>query len=188
MTHRDHSSWKHHDYSRSDRMKEQFIPLEKVIRAVDPEPDDVIVDAACGSGFYTLELAHRVSGVFAVDSNADAIEQLNARLRESGIENVNTVEGDICTYVPDSGNKVFISNAFHDLACGEEFIQHFAKGLNFPAFILIEFRKDASIGPPVEIRISESRLTEIFGLNGYALEYSDILEHHYIHRYVRKLV
>lgn len=183
MDHDGERHWSHHDYARSDMMKDQFIPLKSVLNAVNPREDDIIVDAACGSGHYSLEFASRSRRVIAIDSGSDAIKIINEKIGRQAIKNIVPLRENLCKFVPDAGNKVFIANAFHDISCKEDFVRMYASKLNFPVFILIEFKKGPPIGPPDSIRIGEQELENIFKRAGYSLEYRDLLEVHYIHRY-----
>ncbi len=182
--HHSHSHWKNYDYERSDNLKRQYIPVDRVLKAIDPERRDVVVDVACGSGFFVPYIAEKVSEVIAVDSNSRALSYLKGRMGEDSTGNVTVINEDVCRYVPESGNKVFISTAFHDLECREEFIETYMSKLNSPPFIIIEIKPEAPMGPPGNIKISPGRLKEIFSKHGYCLNYSDELSMHYIHRYV----
>lgn len=183
--HFSHSHWKGYDYQKSDEMKRRYIPLSSVLKAVNPVPGDIIVDVACGSGFFSISLSGNVSEVIAIDSNEAALDHLRKKIAESGTDNVTVQHGDVCGFVPESGNKVFISNAFHDLSCREAFLSNYIKKLGNPVFILIEIKHEAPIGPPGNIKISEADLDRIFAEQGYVPDYREELEMHYIRRYVR---
>lgn len=64
-------------------------------------PGEVVVDAFCGVGPFALHMARRGARVvYAIDSNADAIELLRENLRMNELDNVVEVEGDVLKLLP----------------------------------------------------------------------------------------
>lgn len=182
--HHSHRDWTAFDYERSERMARDYIPLEPVLEAMNLQPSDIIVDAACGSGLFSVLFSSRVRKVLSIDSNSEALKYLEKKIHDQNIMNITMWSENLCTTIPVDGNKVFIANAFHDLDCREQFLDHFISSLNRPDFIFIEMRKDAPLGPPPEIKISEGELDQYMNSRGYILDFSRPLEYHYIHRYV----
>jgi 16S rRNA (adenine1518-N6/adenine1519-N6)-dimethyltransferase len=64
--------------------------VEKVIRAIAPQPDDVFIEIGPGAGALTRPLAARAKHVTAVEIDRD----LAAELRAAALPNVAVVEGD----------------------------------------------------------------------------------------------
>jgi 16S rRNA (adenine1518-N6/adenine1519-N6)-dimethyltransferase len=64
--------------------------VEKLIRAIDPQPNDVFVEIGPGRGALTRPLAARAANVIAYEIDRD----LAARLREEMPGNVGVLEGD----------------------------------------------------------------------------------------------
>jgi 16S rRNA (adenine1518-N6/adenine1519-N6)-dimethyltransferase len=64
--------------------------VEKLLRVIDPRPDDVFLEIGPGAGALTLPLAARAARVVAVEIDA----KLAARLRERAPGNVEVVEAD----------------------------------------------------------------------------------------------
>src|SRR5207253_587403 len=65
--------------------------VEKVIRAIDPKPDETFVEIGPGHGALTRPLAASAKQVFAYEIDRD----LAAQLRATAPENVRVVEGDV---------------------------------------------------------------------------------------------
>jgi len=63
---------------------------DKVVRAIDPKPDEVFVEIGPGPGALTRRLAPRTRAVIAYEIDRD----LAAALDESGLPNVGVIEGD----------------------------------------------------------------------------------------------
>jgi len=64
--------------------------VEKVIRAIDPKPDETFIEIGPGPGALTRHLAARAKAVIAYEIDRD----LAADLRTAGIANLTVVEGD----------------------------------------------------------------------------------------------
>lgn len=79
---------------RSDRDEEQ--QPEKVIAAMELKPGMNVADIGSGSGYFTWRLARAVAPegkVYAVDVQPEMNELLDKRLKEAGIDNVETILG-----------------------------------------------------------------------------------------------
>jgi 16S rRNA (adenine1518-N6/adenine1519-N6)-dimethyltransferase len=65
--------------------------VEKVVRAIDPRPEDTFIEIGPGRGALTRPLAARAKQVFAYEIDRD----LAAELRTEAIPQVTVVEGDV---------------------------------------------------------------------------------------------
>ncbi len=72
--------------------------LKAILEALNPQPQDVVVEVGAGTGFLTIPLAARVAKVIAVEID----RRLAETLREicAGFPNVTVVEGDILDFPP----------------------------------------------------------------------------------------
>ena len=62
-----------------------------------------MLELACGTGLWMVELAHHATSVTAVDASPEVLEINRARLRETGRENaVRYVEADLFGWRPDA--------------------------------------------------------------------------------------
>jgi len=84
------------------------VERESILDALKLGEGDTVLDAGCGTGRITLEIAKRVSKVYALDFAPACIEVLNRKLRERGIDNVETHVADITKALPvvDQVDKV----------------------------------------------------------------------------------
>lgn len=66
--------------------------LEKrvLLNDLDIQKDDIVMDVGCGAGRFTIELATRCEKVYAMDISSEQIEGLNIKLKQKGIDNVET--------------------------------------------------------------------------------------------------
>ncbi len=65
--------------------------LARIVAAVDPRPDDLVIEVGPGSGVLTVPLAGRAGRVAAVEKDSEAVK----RLRKNPLPNVEIIEGDI---------------------------------------------------------------------------------------------
>jgi 23S rRNA (uracil1939-C5)-methyltransferase len=71
---------------------------ELVLERLDPSPDNIILDAYCGVGLFTLPLAERAGLVVAVELDPGATEDLILNLGE--VENIEVIEGRVEAVLP----------------------------------------------------------------------------------------
>ena len=83
--------------------------VDKVIRTIAPQPDDVFIEIGPGAGALTRPLAARAKHVTAFEIDRD----LAAELRAEAIENVSVVEGDFLelptTQHPEPGTSLRVA-------------------------------------------------------------------------------
>ena len=178
--------WHHFNYERAAEMRKKYIPLEKVLSVVNLSSTDVIMDVGGGDGFYSNLFSEKCSKVYYVDASNSAVNMVKENI--SGTHsNVEVIQDDICTMnLPKDLTKVFFSNSFHDLGCREKLIDRITEiSHERVKFILIEFKKDSSIGPPESVKIHPDELDSIFKRHGYELEKREFLQEHYISSYRR---
>lgn len=68
--------------------------LQRIVDALDPAPDDVVVEIGAGKGSLTEVLAPRVGHVIAIERDRWLISELRMRNAECGIDRLSIVQGD----------------------------------------------------------------------------------------------
>ena len=83
-----------------------FSELEEVRRELDRfGPTGRVLELACGTGLWTVELVRHASRVTAVDASPEVLEINRARLREAGLEaSVRYVEANLFDWRPDDAH------------------------------------------------------------------------------------
>ena len=66
--------------------------IQTALEWLDPQPDQVILDAYSGVGTFTKQLAGKVARIIAVEMSPSA--NVDARINLAGIESVDLVEGN----------------------------------------------------------------------------------------------
>ena len=74
-----------------------FLTPEHLVRELSLKPGDRVADIGCGTGVYTIALAHEVGAigqVYAVDVHREALHTLASTLDKQGIINVEMIWAD----------------------------------------------------------------------------------------------
>ena len=93
-------------------------PPDKVMNAIGVEPGMVVAEIGAGRGRYVVQLAVRVGKggkVYAEDIDAAALRYLKKRCNRWGLENVETILGEITDpKLPDGKlDLIFVISAYH---------------------------------------------------------------------------
>ncbi len=71
-----------------------------ICERVDPQNHDVVLDAGCGTGRITRDLARVCERVYALDFSPHSIDILNERVQQEGLSNVQGCTWDITQPFP----------------------------------------------------------------------------------------
>lgn len=77
--------------------------LAKMVNALDIEPDDLVLDIACGYGYSSAVLARLAEAVVAIEDDEDIAAEAERRLVEAGIFNVAVLTGKLTEGAPKQG-------------------------------------------------------------------------------------
>ncbi len=167
--------------------RKMYIPDGIIEKMVNPKKTDRIIDIGAGDGHFSFLFAKKAGRVIVVDSSDKAIEIVKSVIEDKSVKNISVFHADICEGIPENSfNKVFFGTSFHDIPCREKLMQEIlSKGTEDLKVTFLEFKKNGSFGPPMEMRLSEDELSGIMHRYGLKLESHDELEIHYIHTYSR---
>ena len=178
----------HFDYDRVAELRKKYIPDSVVKSMVDPGKKDTIVDIGAGDGHFSILFSRSASKVIAMDVSRRSVELIKERVLRDSLSNLEIIQSDVCgEFNLRDFNKVFFGTSFHDLPCGENIIDLIrSRGSNDVQVTFLEFKKEESPGPPLEIRIDPHSLQDMMNRHGFTLKSSVELKIHYIHTYVVK--
>jgi ubiquinone/menaquinone biosynthesis C-methylase UbiE len=116
---------------------------DALLDAMEISEGDWVADVGSGDGDYTIPMAERVgpSGrVFAVDIDADALDELNDRLHENEIEHVTSVYSvEENPMLPTAGfDAILVRNAYHHFTAHERMLRHIKSALKPDGRLVIE--------------------------------------------------
>ncbi len=159
-----------HAFSNREDRKE-WQNAQKIVEQFDNLHGDVL-EAGCGPGFFTIELAKAVAGkglISAIDKDPKMIEELRQKLAPldpAVTRSVRLVTGDVeRAYFPERAYSfIFLSNVFHDLSDPKWFLVRANRILKPDGEIInIDWSdKKPGMGPPMDIRISEEKCLKLF--------------------------
>lgn len=178
--------WQGHNYRHMHRRRSSFLDVDRILKSLNPVPEDVVLDLGSGDGMFSLKLATMVRDVYPIDVNEEGHRSVLEAVSRDGHKNIHPVLADVCNGIPVSGfTSALMVTSFHDFSCRDELLEDIKKKSSGKLKIaIVEFRKDATeMGPPVSIRISRKELDRIFGSHGFMSVYYDEMGPLYINRY-----
>jgi len=159
---------KHHHRGKSS---ESFLNKELILKALNIQAGQTILDAGCGNGYMSKVFSKEVtqSGkVYALDPDTESIAILK---KETQGTNIEAIEGDITkpTQLNQSSlDLIYLSTVIHGFS--KQQMQDFlaeARCLLKPNAVLaiVEIEKrETPFGPPLHIRFSPEELKDIVSL------------------------
>jgi len=93
-------------------------PPDQVMDAIGIKPGMSVAEIGAGQGRYVVQIAARVGEtgkVYAEDIDADALDHLQKRCNRWGLQNVETILGDVADPKLPSGelDVIFVISAYH---------------------------------------------------------------------------
>ncbi len=102
------------------KVRDLLRPRLDVLKEAEIAPGSVVLDFGCGPGGYIVPLEKLVGPagkIFALDINPLAIREVKKIAKRKGFENIETIESDCRTGLPDkSVDAILLYDVFHDLA------------------------------------------------------------------------
>jgi SAM-dependent methyltransferase len=134
---------------------------DRVVKALRLAPGSVCCDLGVGPGYFALRLARAVGPegtVYAIDVEPRMIEQLTARAREAGLENVRPVLAATPrgALPPRRCDLILVVNTYHHLPGGAAHLRRLAARLAPGGRIVnVDFHaRETPVGPPVGHRVA----------------------------------
>lgn len=120
---------------------------QMIVTLLELEPDDVVADIGAGTGYLSIRLAEEVSQgeVLAVDVQPEMLELLAKRLTETGISNIELVQGviDDPHLPPESVDLALMVDAYHEFEFPLEMMTHLKAALKPGGqVVLAEYRAE----------------------------------------------
>jgi ubiquinone/menaquinone biosynthesis C-methylase UbiE len=158
-----------------------FFKSSQVLKLLDINIGDQILDVGCGNGYISLAISDIVGDkgkVFAIDIDEQSINALKSEINIKKIKNIEAIKGDISDEVPLEDGIIDIClmvNVFHGLVENNEVetalkeIKRVQKigGILF----IIEFKKiESTPGPPLSVRLAPKEIELILKCYNYQIK------------------
>ena len=166
----------HGGFSLDASTRRSWFNPEKVLQDAGLSSGMVFVDVGSGDGFFTI-LAAQVVGekgmVYAVDTDAKAIERLKREADKKGLHNVKAIvaKAEEIVFCDGCADIVFYSIVLHDFYDPAKVLLNANRMLK-PSGKLVDLdwkKKQTTHGPPVRIRFSEEKAQELMEAAGFKI-------------------
>jgi ubiquinone/menaquinone biosynthesis C-methylase UbiE len=178
----------HGGFSLDEATRRSWYNPEAILRNVGLAAGMVFIDVGSGGGFFTL-LAAQIVGekgiVYAVDTDANAIERLKTEAAKKSLNNIKTKVGaaEETVFCTTCADIVFYSMVLHDFSDPLQVLRN-AKKMLKPIGTLVDLdwkKKQMAFGPPEHIRFSEEKASDLMMRAGFTVESAkDAGPYHYI--------
>ena len=148
----------------------------------------VFMDIGCGDGFFSILAAKKVGEngkVYAVDTDASAIERLKQKAKAVDLKNITAKVGkaEDTVFCGECADFVFYSMDLHDFNDPAKVLQNAKQMIKLNGRLIdLDWKKiDMLFGPPVAIRFSEKQAADLMRSAGFTIvDVRDVGPYHYV--------
>ena len=167
-----------------DPRRDEWQKPHDVIRALALRPDGIVADVGAGTGYFAVRLAHVVpkGRVYAVDTEPEMVKHLAERAKSTGLHNLIAIKGEPQDpRIPEPADIVLFVDVYHHVEQREGYFRKLASMLKPSGRLaIIDFKPEASMGPPRAMRIASSQVRAELKSAGYdAVEEHSFLPNQY---------
>ena len=145
----------------------------EVIQALALRPDATVADIGAGTGYFSARLARMLpSGrVYAVDVEPDMVKYLGERAKREGLANLVPVQGTGGdARLPAKVDLALLVDVYHHIEGRSRYFRRLGAALKPGGRIaIVDFRLDASNGPPRAARVAPERVKAELARAGFVL-------------------
>ncbi len=159
-----------------------FLDAQRIVAMLAPLQGLHVADLGCGTGHFTIALAHAVGKaglVSAVDIMAEPLQSVQARAEALGLSNIQTIRADLevlgGTKIPDdSQDFAFLVNTLFQSPKKDQMLAEAVRMLKPGGkLLIIDWKKGVKgFGPPDAARIDEQAMQAMATTAGVRFERS----------------
>ena len=127
---------------------------DRVVAALGLKAGQSVADIGAGTGYFSMRLAKSATApaVYAADIEPKMVEYLKGRAAKEGLRNVTAVQAAADSpNLPAPVDTILVVDTYHHIANRVEYFRQLRASLKPGGQLaIIDFRKDAPGGPPVE--------------------------------------
>lgn len=150
--------------------KPRFVSPQSVLKEVELQEGDVVIDYGASSGHWVIPAALIVGPkgqVLAIDNDIQILNIIKGSAKLRGLQNVILQELNFEKEDPKFESKadlIIVANILHLIKDKEKFIQRISKFLKDDGkMIVVEWTSERKFfGPPEELRLKEEKVISLF--------------------------
>jgi SAM-dependent methyltransferase len=159
-----------------------YLPPLEIVRLLDLKPGARLIDYGTGTGTYALEIARARPDVaiFALDEQAEMLDQARANFAAAGFANVDAIDTARLAALRGSVDRIFALNVLHEL--GDRALAGLGSLLQPGGFALIvDWNADVArpVGPPSAHVYGPARARERVEAHGLNVRDTALFAYHY---------
>lgn len=135
---------------------------DRVVEALAIARGQSVADIGAGTGYFTVRLAKSAASpaVYAVDIERSMVDYLRQRAAKEGLKNVTPVLAAADkSNLPQPVDLVLMVDTYHHIPNRAAYFRELKKSMKPGARLaIIDFRRDAPDGPPVEFRFTPEQV------------------------------
>jgi SAM-dependent methyltransferase len=157
-----------------DPERDEWQMPSRVIDALNLRADSLVADIGAGTGYFTMRLAKAVSRgtVYAGDIEPAMLDHIRKRAHAEHVLNIVTVQASPeRPNLPVPVDVILIVNTYHHLPSRTTYFGALRSSLTGTGRVaIVDYRKDAPSGPPMEFRFEPEQIIEEMRQAGYRLD------------------
>lgn len=178
----------HGGFSLDEATRRKWYHPEEILFEAGVKGGAIFADIGAGDGFFTLLAAKAVGKtgkVYAVDADVEAVRRLKQAAKQQGLSNIDAKvgEAEYTVFCKACVDIIFYSMVLHDFHDPLKVLQN-AKAMLKTTGLLVDLdwkKKQMPFGPPVQIRFSEEKASELLKEAGFrVVNVKDAGPHHYV--------
>ena len=146
-----------------DPARDAWQEPDRIVAAMTLTPAMTVVDIGAGTGYFAVRIARVLTHgeVIATDLEPDMIRYLGERAQREGIKNLRGVltPADDPQLRPGSVDRILVADVWHHLGDRDAYARKLVSSLRQGGqIIIVDFKLDATRGPPPQFRIAPKEL------------------------------
>lgn len=154
-----------------DPARDAWQKPHEVIQALRLKPDAIVADIGAGTGYFSARLSRRLPGgkVYAVDVEPGMVKYLGERAEREGLKNVFPIRASATeSNLPEPVDLALLVDVYHHIEHRARYFDNLKNSLKAGGRVaIIDFRMDASEGPPRAARIPPEQAKREMAKAGY---------------------
>jgi len=186
--HLDHRFEHAEEYAKTfdDPARDAWQMPERVIAALKLKSGQAVADIGAGTGYFSVRLAKSNTGtrVYGVDTEVSMVDYLRSRANREGLKNFTAIQArEDSANLPAPVDLALIVDTFHHIPNRPAYFRGLSASLKPGGRVaIIDFKPEATMGPPKEFRFTTEKIREELTQAGFRqVEQLDFLpEQHFL--------